>query len=225
MKFREDYKQIFPLKPDILVIPECEDVKEINFDLFSSQISDSYWIGDNKSKGLGVFTFNDFKIKLYDGYNDKYKHILPLIISNDTESYHLIGCWTKKNDGGLRYIQNLGYSLKEYDSFIDNNNVIICGDLNSNKIWDKTSEYPNHSDTVGILFKKNIFSSYHNFYNEEQGEETIPTYFHYHQKERPFHIDYCFLSEKLSNNLKKVEIGSYEDWMKFSDHVPFIVEF
>ena len=85
MKFREDYKLIFPLKPDILIVPECEDIQKINLDLFSNTVTDSYWIGDNKSKGLGVFTFNGFKIKLYQNYNDKYKYILPLIISNQKQ--------------------------------------------------------------------------------------------------------------------------------------------
>ena len=224
MKFREDYKLIFPLNPDILIVPECEDIQKINLDLFSNTVTDSYWIGDNKSKGLGIFTFNGFKVKLYQNYNDKYKYILPLIVSNQKDTYNLIGCWTKKVEGGLEYVQNLGFSLEEYDSFLNHDKVIICGDLNSNQIWDKSSEYPNHTDVVEILSKKGISSSYHSFYNETHGQETIPTYFHYHQKERPFHIDYCFLSKSLIDRLKKVEIGEYYDWIKCSDHVPLIID-
>jgi len=224
MKFREDYKLIFPMYPDIVVIPECENINRIDFGSFSDKISDSYWIGNNESKGLGIFTFNDFKIELYDNYNDKYKYILPLIVSNQKNTYNLIGCWTKKVEGGLEYVQNLGFSLEEYDSFLNHDKVIICGDLNSNQIWDKSSEYPNHTDVVKILSKKGISSSYHSFYNETHGQETIPTYFHYHQKERPFHIDYCFLSKPLIDRLKNVEIGEYDDWMKYSDHVPLIID-
>ena len=61
--------------------------------------------------------------------------------------------------------------------------------------------------------------------DERHGQETIPTYFHYHQKERPFHIDYCFLSKSLIDRLKKIEIRKYDDWMKYSDHVPMIIDF
>jgi len=43
MKFREDFSEIFPLKPDILVIPECENIDEASF----PTISDFHWIGDN----------------------------------------------------------------------------------------------------------------------------------------------------------------------------------
>ena len=30
MKFREDYKKILPLNPDIVVVPECENPNKIN---------------------------------------------------------------------------------------------------------------------------------------------------------------------------------------------------
>ena len=30
MKFREDYKIIFPMNPDIVVIPESENINRIN---------------------------------------------------------------------------------------------------------------------------------------------------------------------------------------------------
>ena len=224
MKFREDYKIIFPMNPDIVVIPECENIDRIDLGSFSDKVTDSYWIGDNDSKGLGVFTFNGFKIELYDDYDDQYKYILPLIISRDNESYNVIGCWTKITDD-YEYIGQLQYSLKHYDSFLNNENVIICGDLNRNQYWEKMGGHDlNHQEVVDKLSKKGIHSSYHNFFNEEQGKETTPTFYLYHKEDRPFHIDYCFLSKSLIDRLKKVEIGKYNDWMKFSDHVPLIID-
>ena len=211
------------MNPDIVVISECENVNRIDFGSFSDKISDSYWIGDNESKGLGIFTFNDFKIELYDNYNDKYKYILPLIISNNNNKYNLIGCWTKITDD-YEYIEQLGNSLLEYDSFISDNNVIITGDLNSHPKWDKIYK-PNHTSVVKQLSEKNIFSSYHHFYKEKPGEEKQSTYYHYHKRDRTFHIDYCFLSKNLIDRLKNFEIGKYDDWIKLSDHVPLIIEF
>ena len=225
MKFREDYKLIFPLNPDIVVIPECENINKIDLSSFSENVTDSYWIGDNESKGLGIFTFNGFKIELYENYNDKYKYILPLIISRENEKYNLIGCWTKKVSGGLEYIEQLQHSLDDYNSFLDDKNVIICGDLNSNQYWvNMGGDDLNHQDVVDKLSKKGIHSSYHHFFNEEQGKETTPTFYHYHKEDKPFHIDYCFLSKSLIDRLKKVEIGKYDDWMNYSDHVPLIID-
>ena len=225
MKFREDYKIIFPMNPDIVVIPECENINRIDLGSFSDKVTDSYWIGDNDSKGLGIFTFNDFKIKLYENYDNQYKYILPLIISRDNESYNVIGCWTKITDD-YEYIGQLQYSLKHYDSFLNNENVIICGDLNSNQYWEKYGgEDLNHKEVVDVLVQKNIYSSYHHFFNEEQGKESRPTYFHTHKENNPFHLDFCFLSKNLINKIVNVEVGKYEEYNKVSDHVPIIVDF
>ena len=63
------------------------------------------------------------------------------------------------------------------------------------------------------------------FFEEEQGKESLPTYYHYHQQERPFHIDFCFLSQSLMNTLQNIEVGKFDDWMDLSDHVPMIIEY
>ena len=222
MKFREDSKKILPLKPDILIISECE-----NFNL--SEQSDSHWVGDNQSKGLGVFTFNGFKIELYKDYSDKYKYILPLVISKEEESYHVMGVWTQKvgekKKDHQNYIRQFQLSLNHYDSFLNHNNVVICGDFNSNLIWKRTGIDQDHQDVLDHLSDKSIYSSYHNFFDEEQGKESHPTYYHYHQEERPFHIDFCFLSQSLINTLQSVEVGKFDDWMDLSDHVPMIIKY
>ena len=76
-----------------------------------------------------------------------------------------------------------------------------------------------------MLSKLNIQSAYHHYFKEEQGKELQPTYYHYHQEKRPFHIDFCFLSNNLLNQLSNVEIGLFDDWIHLSDHVPMITEF
>jgi len=224
MRFRNDYAQALSYKPDVMVIPECETLDKIK----APEASDSYWIGDNASKGLGVFTFNDFKIDLYDKYTDEFKYILPLIVSKDDISYKLIAVWTKKVEdkkkNHINYIRQLHFAIKEYESFIDDENVIIAGDFNSNLIWERTGVDKNHQDVLDQLLDKNIHSSYHHFFKEEQGKETQGTYFHYHKEDRPFHIDFCFLSKNILDRLKSVEIGKFKDWIHLSDHVPIIID-
>ena len=230
MRFREEYKLIFPMNPDIIVIQECEDLKTINFDLFSNTPSDIYWIGDNPKKGLGVITFNDFKISLYEDYDNSYKYILPLEISKNNIIFNLIGVWTqmvgKHNKDHKNYIRQVILSMEKYDSFIKPDNTIIIGDFNSNLKWEKPHRHIDydHKYVVEELQKKGIESSYHYHFKEEQGDETRPTFFYHHKKEKPFHIDFCFLSKNLTERLSKVEIGKYENWIKFSDHVPMIID-
>ena len=47
----------------------------------------------------------------------------------------------------------------------------------------------------------------------------------YRHKNKPYHIDYCFVSADLVAKLRSVEIGDYDFWTKYSDHVPVIVTF
>ena len=61
MKFRQKFHEVFNLKPDILVISESENIERLDLSKKDyPELSDSKWIGDNQSKGLSIFTFNDF---------------------------------------------------------------------------------------------------------------------------------------------------------------------
>ena len=230
MRFRKEYNLIFPLNPDIIVIPECEDINKIEFDMFSNTPSDFFWIGDNPNKGLGVITFNNIKIEKYENYSDEFKYILPLVLTKNNEKIHLISVWTQiVTKGGKdhkNYIRQFKLSLDHYDNFLRHENVIICGDFNSNLLWKKKHGIVtdrDHEYVIEYLGLKNIYSSYHHYFNEEQGKETLPTFYYHHKKEKPFHIDFCFLSKKLLDKITKVEVGKYEDWKKYSDHVPMII--
>ncbi|WP_157691924.1 hypothetical protein [Polaribacter sp. KT25b] len=68
-------------------------------------------------------------------------------------------------------------------------------------------------------------SAYHLFFKEEQGKESNATLFMHRKIERPYHIDFCFISDYFVNRLKKVSIGKYQNWTKLSDHNPIICEF
>jgi len=47
----------------------------------------------------------------------------------------------------------------------------------------------------------------------------------YRHKDKPYHIDYCFVSGDMIEKLKSVEIGDFDYWTRFSDHVPVMVDF
>ena len=114
--------------------------------------------------------------------------------------------------------------MEVYKPFLNFKNVIICGDFNSNLIWENPFRIDKvHKEVVDDLEEMNIFSSYHNFFNEEQGKESIPTYYHTHNKKKPFHIDYCFLSKNLLDRVDKVKIGEYDNYIEKSDHLPIYV--
>jgi endonuclease/exonuclease/phosphatase family metal-dependent hydrolase len=132
----------------------------------------------------------------------------------------------KHNKDHKNYIRQVILSMEKYDSFIKPDNTIIIGDFNSNLKWEKPYRHidNDHKYVVEELQKKGIESSYHYHFKEEQGDETRPTFFYHHKQEKPFHLDFCFLSKNLIERLNKLEVGKYEDWIKYSDHVPIIIE-
>ncbi len=104
------------------------------------------------------------------------------------------------------------------------NNIIIAGDFNSNTIWDEWDRWWNHSDVVRELREVGIESLYHLHTNEAQGQETQPTFYLQKNISKPYHIDYCFASNKSAEKLMGLEIAPFEKWKHLSDHVPMIIK-
>jgi hypothetical protein len=47
----------------------------------------------------------------------------------------------------------------------------------------------------------------------------------YRHKDKPYHIDYCFVSADMAGKLRSVEVGKHGFWTKYSDHVPVMINF
>jgi exonuclease III len=226
MAFRKKAEFILNLKPDILIVPECEHPDKLKFTGDAPIPTDIYWIGENKNKGLGVFSYSDYKFELLDKQNTALKNILPLKVSNDNSSFKLLAIWAnnpKDNDGA--YITQVWKAIHHYDHLLTDKQTIIIGDFNSNTIWDKPRREGNHSTVVDKLEKKNILSTYHYFYKQEQGKEEKSTLYMFRHEDKKYHIDYCFASIDYINKLKNVEIGNYKDWCHLSDHAPLSITF
>ncbi|OEU70858.1 MAG: hypothetical protein BA863_16150 [Desulfovibrio sp. S3730MH75] len=59
---------------DILIVPESEQSEKVNFERENIKGVSSVWIGDNPNKGLGVYSFNKYTLRLHDSYTDKFKY-------------------------------------------------------------------------------------------------------------------------------------------------------
>jgi hypothetical protein len=47
----------------------------------------------------------------------------------------------------------------------------------------------------------------------------------YKHKDKPYHLDYCFASTDMTDNIQSVEIGDHDLWKPYSDHVPVMITF
>ncbi|AGK54537.1 hypothetical protein B1NLA3E_13955 [Bacillus sp. 1NLA3E] len=58
------------------------------------------------------------------------------------------------------------------------------------------------------------------FTYENQG-----TYYHYGSRDKPFHLDYCFVSQDILEGIQQFYIGNGKEYLSYSDYVPLVVEF
>jgi exonuclease III len=226
MVFRKKAAFILPYQPDILIVPECENQERLQFTEGVQVPSDVIWHGKNQHKGIGVFAYNNYKLTLLDCHNADFKNILPIAVTGGETDFMLFAIWANNpEDKDGPYVTQIWKALKYYDNLITDTKTILIGDFNSNSIWDKPRREGNHSALVAKLAAKQIFSTYHEFFNQTQGKEAHPTLFMYRHQDKPYHLDYCFASIDFIKKMKKVTVGSYEDWCMHSDHKPLMIEF
>ena len=129
------------------------------------------------------------------------------------------------NDPDGQYTEQVRKAIGYYDQQMTNQQTILIGDFNSNAIWDRKYKSGNHSNVVKMLEEKRIYSAYHLHHRQTQGEEMHPTLYMYRHNDKPYHIDYCFVSQDFAGKIQSVEIGDFDYWTQYSDHVPLIVTF
>ena len=226
MAFRKKADHILGFNPDVLIVPECEHPDKL---FFSSEIpkpTDVLWFGENQNKGLAIFSYSKYRFKTLDHEVRDFRLIIPIAVTDGQYDFNLFAVWAnnpKDKDGA--YVEQIWKALQCYDHLLTGRKTILAGDFNSNKIWDKKHRLGNHSRLVEFLGGRSIFSTYHLYHKQLQGAELHPTQYMYRHRDKPYHLDYCFASADMVERLHSVEVGDYDTWKKYSDHVPVIVTF
>jgi len=223
--YRKKAAAIAHARPDIAIIQECEAPEKLLFWKNTPLPTHQLWVGDGKNKGVGIFSYTGLNLQLYAHHLTSIKHCIPVRVSGRF-NFNLIAIWAMGHqDRKLSYIAQVFLALENYRDFIREQDTVLVGDFNSNKQWDSTPRVGNHSKVVETLAAENIFSIYHEYFKEQQGEESQNTFFMYRKRDRGFHLDYCFAPRSWVDRVKSVSVGSYEEWGKLSDHTPLSVEF
>lgn len=226
MAFRKKAAFILTYQPDILIVPECEHLDKLTFSAGTTKPTDTLWFGTNQHKGLAIFSYSNFKFKLLDIHNPELRMIIPISVTGGEVDFTLFAIWAyNPQDSGYKYIGQVWKAILHYESLLTGGHIILAGDFNSNLIWDRPHRKVSHAVLVAKLASLGIFSTYHTHLDIAQGVEEHPTYFMYRHRNRPYHLDYCFVSSVLLKKLQSVEIGDYDFWTQYSDHVPVIATF
>jgi len=224
--FRKKMEAILCHQPDILVVQECEHPDRLVFNETTPRPNALHWHGDNLHKGLGLFSYSEYKFELLPQFNPEFRYILPFRVTGYGQMFTLFAIWAMDNKVNYeaRYIGQIWLAINYYIKLLGDP-IILVGDFNSNKIWDHKDRVGNHSAVVNLLAENDIHSIYHKHFNSEQGKEMHPTFFLQRNKNKPYHIDYCFASADIAGKVQNVEIGTFENWIAHSDHSPLEITF
>jgi exodeoxyribonuclease-3 len=220
MALHKKHEKLLKFDADIMVIQECSRafIKQSG----RSQGWSSAWFGKNLNKGLGVIAKAPWTIR--EARALKPKWIAKLVIGGPVplELYPVWACASDRR--GENYIGQVHLLLDILERTNPSSSTIIVGDFNSNSVWDGGRRIKDHSAAVSRLRKLGMESAYHAFFKQIQGAERHPTLWFTKNKKKVYHIDYAFLSAKLSARLRRVEVGHHKEWLSISDHAPVLVE-
>ncbi len=221
MRFRDKVDVVAGFDPDVVVIPESENLDRLQVaDL--SHWPHRQWIGDIPFKGLLVMSKAEYPISRLPAYDDSLRYILPLRVGG-TADLTLLACWTQRDAKG-HYTVDLMAAIDRYlgTAFCD---AVVIGDMNSNAIWDGLHRRAvTHTQIVERLEQQGMRSAYHHLTGESQGEETAGTHAFRRDAGNLFHIDHCFASERLLGPGAQVTIPAVGEWVGQSDHGPLVVD-
>jgi hypothetical protein len=207
------------LEADLAIVPECS---RVDAEAVASRNSLSLIWGDapgregREKKGLAVFARAGIELSLSGAYDRSIGVVLPVEARGD-ETFNIVAVWAKPP-----YASTVYRALGDYTPFLDSAQSVVLGDFNSNAAFEPWRGM-NHLTVDGILNAMGLTSAYHAFFDEPQGEETRGTHYFLRKQDRPFHIDHCYLPREWLPGLRDVTVGSYEEWVDVSDHVPLVV--
>lgn len=225
MAFRKKYHHVLPYAPDVMVIQECEHKDKLPVQELKKEhgLNDILWYGKNPHKGIAVLAFGEFSIELMDEHDPSFEYVLPIRLHYRRKAIHLFAIWAMPHKTRSKgYVGQVWGAVNHYSSLLDDPSILI-GDFNSHPIWDHRYPKGCHTDVVHFLSEKNIRSTYHHHNSCSAGQESHPTFFLTKKIGKPYHLDYCFVSDELISGDTKVLVGNYKDWISYSDHMPMVI--
>lgn len=228
--FKNKINLILSYEPDILIIQESENFEQVDLDNLKSNPTQYFWCGDNARKGMSVFNFSTTHTlkELECNLLNNNRWVMPFKLEGDTFNFNLFAVWAMNQRGGNKVINKVRpiyRTFQEFSNLLPDPSVIV-GDFNNHTVWD--NKYKTHlgsfSDLLTMFKDYQIYSSYHEHNNIAFGAEEQHTLSFRKNLSTSYHIDYCFCSKVLLDNLKGIIIEKREDWIKLSDHVPLILD-
>jgi hypothetical protein len=203
-----------------VVIQECENPATSKNAEYADWAGTGYrWVGRVESKGLGVFPRGSLVLDSMEEGPLSARFFLSFRV----EGYPFCAVWAQRDlSGSMDYVGQVWNFLSARPNWLNDPKCVVLGDFNSNRIWDAKRRPWNHSAVVEALNNCGLRSAYHETSGDDQGAEIQPTFFMQRNRSKPYHIDYAFVGKAWA--VRSVVIGTPDDWLSYSDHLPVLVE-
>jgi exonuclease III len=216
LNFAKKYEHVESLDADVLIIQECENLKE---DYFSGR--KFFWTGRIQNKGLGIL-IRGGSASIHPSNNKNLINFLPI----QSDDLKIIGVWAYNHRAvkfGNEVSGNTSDAIEYYKNWLSvgAKQCLFGGDFNNSIIWDKPNNDNNFQNINAKLNDLGFVSAYHSISGDSFGHENEATFFHTKNESKKYHIDYLYTK---SLDTKSITIGKYKDWIKLSDHSPVMIE-
>ncbi|MDV3135333.1 hypothetical protein [Mycobacterium sp. 29Ha] len=215
------------LNPTVAVLPESAGTAPARDALQAVGATSVEWVGGNQNKGLCVAAFNGWQLAIDDCYDCGYQWVMPVHVTGPGH-VRLLAVWDMNHRGtghlSARQRGACRASIDRYEQFLRGpaDLVIISGDFNNSVRWDKPTKREKFGDFMDELEARGFVSAYHHTHGCERGAEPNPTLWWTRNADKPYHIDYTFVSRPEA--IEAVTVGTHADWLAYSDHSPMTVD-
>jgi hypothetical protein len=220
--FRRKAAQVALHRADVLVVPECEDIRQELLLDGATQPTTRIWCSSPvTTRGVGLFSYTGASIRLAPVLGEPIDFFIPFVATVGDRELQVVAVWTAETDERKTSYRQAHEGLDRYREWIASKETVLLGDFNNSAglgygtLWTDLRE---RFEQLGLV------SAYHAFFREAFGAETRATHFFKGKEANRFHLDYIFLPSSWISRVRAVEVGTFEAWSQFSDHVPVTVD-
>lgn len=191
------------LESDIIVLTEASRPKRSTRSVT--------WFGDRRY-GVAIVARSPYRMRAIKPLT--VPCVYPVSVSGP-EAFTLFGVWTWPAPS---YKQALINGMAAYSHLPKP--WVFAGDFNGNVAFDRPRAKTKWQDCFTQLESEGLISAFHAKTGTDHGKEEIPTHYFLTRRERPFHIDFCFIPQAWLSRLEHVYIAPFEEFATLSDHRP-----
>jgi hypothetical protein len=218
--------RLMSLAADLAIVPECATPEVLRKKAPSFAYSDCQWQGWLPAKGLGVFAFGELSLARHSSWDPQFPIFLPVEVRGPVV-LNLLAVWAFRAGKRPVVAQSPGTTLaavSHYAPFLTAKPSVVAGDFNARVVWDSKYRQGRFSDVDAALRGVGLASAYHSTHQVPFGTEPHPTFCLARNPSKPYHFDYAYVPKPLFESLVSVKVGTAAEWLKYSDHLPLIIE-